>query len=856
MTIALPYRRQQALGKNIQKAPTREQVKRVGPASDPGARGGPSNIPLGAFGGGEGLVDAGNAISTMGMNELAELQRINAKTETIQSENAVTNFNTVLGELNTTIFKDPTNGDVLDQFHAEGDAKLQEFLKKIKGSQRSEHYKQITSLKLTNALAVHNAATSKTVSDEQDKVIGFKLDTDLANQTRAPQNRADVIAMMQQNAKTIADYDKLLSYPLLQEKLRAADLAVMVYRSDKFFNAATPNFAEARRVLHEDSALGAMNQKFKLERLAMIDQAETKASLDTAKLKLESDKNRYVDLKNGKGLYDKVDGKFVPGTEGTDPKKFTHFTDKGAYTYNEETKAWTFDDTLAQTTDAGKDYKALVDSNLYNPEELKKYKHQLLTKDITGETEKELDRIKNSNYSDEMKKVLIAAHENRAAGIKEPELSPEVKGANAFKEKKAEEDAARDAYTFTPKVVLSDSLSGKINTMTDKHFETVVEGQIKAIHGMEAEINEVKEIFEDILLKGDPSNTDPKKQHLGPHAGLRLAIKTYNIRHPEAPLPERLTTIERFDRLLQPVNTIPEEPEEIKTQPEPDKIKTRAELTEEFEDEFQEMIASNDESQTMIDAKTSPLFLENLQAEARLQNVSMEKATGIHSGIQDFLAGTVAQIPGLQKFSNERVTRSRFLYSMIARDFVRFASLSPRYAVKEQELLQAIYPGPEFFNSPRQAMQRLQSFKSTLIQKLNKLRTSIEHDEISSKEEDEMFDVADIWVDMIGKINRFDVDFVAEPKSIEELSKMGKVKVNDYWTSLTDEEQIQATMDNPDMVDEITLIMESSGKGTAILPVKKQKKVKKVENKKNKTKGANKPKSSVIKQIEELEALK
>jgi hypothetical protein len=848
MVMQLPSRKDNRIGRKAQKAPTREQVQRVGPASDPGARGGPSNVPLGAFGGGEGMVIAGKAITDYGIGELDELARINAKTETIQSENAVTSFKTVLGELTTTIFKDPTNGDVLDQFHAEGNAKLQEALKKIKDSQRSEQYKQITSLKLTNALAVHNAATSKTVSDEQDKVIGFKLDTDLANQTIAPQNRADVIAMMQQNAQAVDLYDMLLPYPIRQEKLRAADLAVMVYRSDKFFNAATPNFAEARRVLHEDSALGAMPLKFKLERLAMIDKAETQASLDTAKLKLENDKNRYVDLKNGKGLYDKVDGKFVPGTEGTDPKKFTHFTDKGAYTYNEETKAWTFDDTLAQTTDAGKDYKALVDSNLYNPEELKKYKHQLLTKDITGETEKEIDRIKKSDYSDEMKKVLIAAHENKAAGIKEPEVSSKQKGINKFEQDEAERAAASAAYTFTPKVVLSDSLSGKINSMTDKHFETVVDGQLKVIHGMEDEVNEVKEIMENLLLNGDPSNTDPKKQHLGPHAALRIALETYDLRYPEAPLPKRLTTVDRFNRLLQPINTIPEEPEEIKPQPEPDKIKTQVELKEEFKDEVQEMIKANDASQALIDVNASPLFLENLRAEAQLQNVSMEKATGIQSGIQDFLAGTVAQIPGLQQYSNERVTRSRFLYSMIARDFVRFASLSPRYAVKEQQLLQDIYPGPEFFNSPRQAMQRLQSFKSTLILKLNKMHSSLSMEEISSKDEDEMFDVADIWVDMIEKINRFDVDFVAEPKSIEELSKMGKVKVNDYWTSLTKDEQIAAAMKNPDMVDEITLIMESSGKGTMILPVKK---------KRTKIKKKNKPKSkSPLEQINELEKLK
>jgi hypothetical protein len=428
MVMQLPSRKDNRIGKNIAKAPTRGDVTRVSPASDPGVGGGPPNAPLGAFGGGEGMVIAGKAITDYGIGELDELARINAKTETIQSENAVTSFKTVLGELTTTIFKDPTNGDVLDQFHAEGNAKLQEALKKIKDSQRSEQYKQITSLKLTNALAVHNAATSKTVSDEQDKVIGFKLDTDLANQTIAPQNRADVIAMMQQNAKTIADYDKLLSYPLLQEKLRAADLAVMVYRSDKFFNAATPNFAEARRVLHEDSALGAMPLKFKLERLAMIDKAETKASLDTAKLKLENDKNRYVDLKNGKGLYDKVDGKFVEGTEGIDPKKLTHITAQGIFDYNTETDTWELVPNSEAKSDKQKDLKLLEDSGMYTEDEFKQLKHRMLTKDLITDTENQLARIENSNYPEDVKEALTVAIERKAAGLKEPELSPEVKG--------------------------------------------------------------------------------------------------------------------------------------------------------------------------------------------------------------------------------------------------------------------------------------------------------------------------------------------------------------------------------------------------------------------------------------------
>ena len=86
--MQLPSRKDNRIGRKAQKAPTRDQVQRVGPASDPGARGGPSNVPLGAFGGGEGLESAGKAIANIGTTELENLRNTELKMKDDAEKNA------------------------------------------------------------------------------------------------------------------------------------------------------------------------------------------------------------------------------------------------------------------------------------------------------------------------------------------------------------------------------------------------------------------------------------------------------------------------------------------------------------------------------------------------------------------------------------------------------------------------------------------------------------------------------------------------------------------------------------------------------------------------------------------------
>ena len=86
MTIELPRKRQQFMGKNRAKIPNRYNVPRINPASDPGGKGGPSNIPLGAFGGGEGLEAVGKNITAAGISGLEEARKEQAKIEKLEAK--------------------------------------------------------------------------------------------------------------------------------------------------------------------------------------------------------------------------------------------------------------------------------------------------------------------------------------------------------------------------------------------------------------------------------------------------------------------------------------------------------------------------------------------------------------------------------------------------------------------------------------------------------------------------------------------------------------------------------------------------------------------------------------------------
>ena len=822
----MPHRRQQRLGKNAAKIPNRTDVQRIGPASDPGARGGPTNVPLGAFGGGEGLIEAGNAISTMGMDELENLKKIKAKTETIQLENAVNSFKSELegiGNKPNGVSFDPENGHKLMEYYNATATAKEKALKTVEGQNFSDEFKMFYGLKIDNAMAIANSAMTKSVGDAQDKILGIRLDDDLSKASNDPQLLSDISLMVGRHSQIGAQYKDLLSEEVIQEKIRLADKTAIIYRSKQYFDRG--KYDKAKEVFRADvlAAEGAMPLKDKLEWFSTIDEADKKAALETEKKKLEKPGAKEKAImeqesahkialiepyfrkegeKEGEG---KLPLKIMKQIAGLKEEKLTEFESKVNFINGME------------IDDATK----------------KKYMLTVLGQSSLAE---EVAFIKELKLPKEEEEQAILKATNA--------YTQSAKDAGIFDSKKAIAKNIQDMETrpFVPKVP---------DRATDVSISDEVDALLKEAHdggeslpqGHTLDILELKRLTSDFYYNGNPIDTDPNKRHLSINEAFS---QSYNkmITDGKFNLPVRQSNLDQFNEIVAPINVIPEKA------PEPYKGKEKGDYIEAFE----KMKSDNLESEKELNRTNSsgdPLLLEKLEAEALAQNVSIEDATSIPSAISSLLGGTVGQVPGLEYFANAKVTQSRLLYSMIARDFVRFVSLSPRYAVKEQELIRGMYPGPEAFNSPRQAMQRLQFFKGMLLKSLGGLREELEQG-VSQDEWKEMKEVARVWTGMVEKINRFTPKFQKTPTSMKEIKAMNSAQATDFWTSMSRPDK-KAYIKNHgmDAADAVQIQMDTKGNATITIPKnltkKKPPKSKTVKKKKSK---------SIVEKLDDIQNLK
>tara|TARA_R110000751_G_scaffold52601_3_gene114577 strand:- start:508 stop:3015 length:2508 start_codon:yes stop_codon:yes gene_type:complete len=818
MTIALPYRRQQPQGKNIAKAPNRGDVTGIRPASDPGVGGGPPNVPLGAFGGGDGLVTAGNAITNYGIEELDELAKIKAKTETIQLENAVTSFKSELegiGNKPNGVSFDPENGHKLMEYYNATAAAKAKALKTVEGQNYSGEFKMLFGLKIDNAMAVSNAAMTKSVGTAQDKILGTRLDDDLSKASNDPELLKDLSLLVDTHNQIGEKFRDLLDYEVIQEKIRLADKTAIIYRSKQYFREG--NFKRAREVFRDDilAADGAMPQKDKLEWFSTIEDAEREAALKTEKDKLEKPGAKEKAImeqesahkialiepffrkkgeKEGEGT---VPLKLIKQIAGLKEEKLTEFESKMAVINNMD---W--------ATDADK----------------KKY---TLTALGQATIDAEVAVIKELKLPPEEEKQAILKL------TKAHTESPEDAGIFDSRKKQAEKVQDMKPRPFVPRVP---------DIGTDANISNEVDALLKEAHdggeslpqGHTLDILELKRLTSDFYYNGNPIDIDPNKRDLSLNEAFSQAYNKM-IKDGKFDLPMRQSNLEQFKEIVAPINIIPEKA------PEPYKGKEKGD----YKEDFAKMKKANLESEKTL--TEDPLLLEKLEAEALAQNVSIDQATSIPSAISSILGGTIGQVPGLEYFANAKVTQSRLLYSMIARDFVRFVSLSPRYAVKEQDLIRGMYPGPEAFNSPRQAMQRLQFFKGMLLESLNGLQQELKQG-VSPDDWKEMKKVAGLWTGMIKKINRFTPKFQKIPTSMKEIKAMNKAQATDFWTSMSRPDKIDYVKNHGmAAADAVKIRMDSEGNVSTEIPKGLTKK-----KPKQKTRTKTKKTKTILKQLDEL----
>ena len=164
-----------------------------------------------------------------------------------------------------------------------------------------------------------------------------------------------------------------------------------------------------------------------------------------------------------------------------------------------------------------------------------------------------------------------------------------------------------------------------------------------------------------------------------------------------------------------------------------------------------------------------------------------DRATGVVSWFHDLLGSTISQIPGLEQLENVEVTKARLLFSLIARDVVRMISLSPRYAVKEQELIQSIFSGPGIFNSPRQARNKVLGMIDFIDERMRTIKQTASRTNIDPDKESELVEEASRLLEIKGRMNKFEFNII-EVKNVAGLDKLSDEQVKEYRDSFSSEE--------------------------------------------------------------------
>ena len=191
----------------------------------------------------------------------------------------------------------------------------------------------------------------------------------------------------------------------------------------------------------------------------------------------------------------------------------------------------------------------------------------------------------------------------------------------------------------------------------------------------------------------------------------------------------------------------------------------------------------------------------------KIEKIRLADGTGVFSGLTDMFGSLFGSF--FETAVSPEVTVARFQYGLLVRDFVRKFTLSPRFAVKEQELLRAMFPGPGVFNAPPQAAAALREFSSELDRSIQenldvvKLRGGA-----SSKERLEALKDLRYIVGMKNRLDKFDLT------GMESATEDRPVRITDIPTSVL----VEKARNNPAFLARILGEHEAKKRARQSLP--------------------------------------
>ena len=845
--------------------------QRVAVSSGSGAK---QNITVPNMPVGEGTVAFGRSIRDAGLDYFQQTSLDFARDEEIQLRVASTDLETGLDDI---IARTDFTSEFPASFKANEEMgtyvtnSIAEQENQGHSDQFNERFAQAAQL----SLRTKSAAIAKTTREKQIDIISKQAEEKYnAGFTR---NRNSVTLGIQENQKIHEDYSMILPDKTNLDLKQKADADLILYRTRQFMIKG--NFDRARDSLYEDIAKTNLSPSsvLKAKYLREIGNEINKAEMDyaVAARVAAKGKNRFLMTKSGE-VFDTETREIVKATESL--TKDIIKTDHGLFKITPgesqtvesvaeaDRQQMTSIDTptspatlkLIPGTEAPKNLKEIeIRANMiknlpdydeatkkgYTKEEKEAFTTRMALGNLISEQQNTKSVIENlPDYNEETKTGFTADEKKRMIqSVLAPKMPKTAEESGQFKG--IEEVEKQKIVSTIPREVSSSVANTMARYYAMSFGRQTPDGGYNIPPGYEKGTNAVMELATKYWKTGKDGGSPMDYAE-----AMATAIEDVRAKNPEL-LPEKMHFEQQFKNIVAPV-----------LKPPADKV-SRVEATqEELEAEFETTASANDASMKTMEDE---LALERFKAAALEEGLSLEDATGMWSGIQDALGATLAQFPWLGQFANRKVTKARLAYAMIARDFVRFVSLSPRFAVKEQQLIQGMFPGPEVFNSPRQAMFRLQEFEQTLRKKLLKMEKNLPFI-VTPKQEAEVREKAELWTDMIQKIDRFSVDF-ALVKTPAEAKQLTPEQVNEFWTAMNPEEKVDFVTNQPASMAIIALKMKEYQERQ----IHRSKNVMRVDGKdvpiedtrnkkvKNNTKIKKKTKKKTIKQkLDELDKLK
>jgi len=193
-----------------------------------------------------------------------------------------------------------------------------------------------------------------------------------------------------------------------------------------------------------------------------------------------------------------------------------------------------------------------------------------------------------------------------------------------------------------------------------------------------------------------------------------------------------------------------------------------------FEDAFDDLMK---EEKIFSAAAPGPNDVKNmmLELDASAKKINLDDATGVFSGLTKGFGNLFGSF--FESAVSPEVVVGRLQLGLVVRDFIRLFMLSKRFAVKEQEFLRGIYPGPGALNSPAAARALMIDLDRELDTALNAYKKELKMDVISVDAKQEIWQDVTRIVNMKKRISRFDLKgfgLFDRPESPEAIQRMAR----------------------------------------------------------------------------------